>query len=299
VGLENIQGFFIGKKMSDGRPTGKLAIVVHVVKKVTAASAIDSATQIPPVIKEGGQEFPTDVVSVGRNIAYQGYRDFEEPALGGCSIGYPDGLGPTGTHGGLMVLDDGKLCLLSNNHVIAGVDSGEIDETKIKHPGLADPSPQMHNIGIYHRRVPLDTSGRNQVDAAAALTNRERASAEFHTFTLDPEPVDPYVGMNVKKEGRTTGLTEGQIMGLHGELPVQYQRADGSRVTAYFEEQIKIQGFNQVFSDHGDSGSLIVEMNSNRVVGLLFSGSEDKSVTYANYISVVMDQLGIDHFVNA
>jgi hypothetical protein len=299
LGLENIQGVFIGKKTSNGRPTGKLALTVHVGKKVSAASTIDSSALIPPVVKVGGREFPTDVVPVGRNIAYQGYRDFEEPARGGCSIGYPEGTRPTGTLGCLVVLDDGKLCILSNNHVIAAVDSGQLDVTKTIHPGAADPSSQVHNIGIYHRAVPLNLNGSNTVDAAASLTNRERASAQHHEFTIDPEPVDCEINMNVKKEGRTTGYTEGIITGIQGELPVQYQRANGSFVTAYFLDTLKIEGINQPFSSEGDSGSLIVEINSNKPVALLFAGSDDHTVTYAIPITVVMDKLGIDHFVNS
>jgi hypothetical protein len=157
----------------------------------------------------------------------------------------------------------------------------------------------MVNIGIYHRRVVLDLNNRNQVDAAAALTNRERASAEHHEFTIDPDPLDYQMNMPVKKEGRTTGYTEGMITGIQGDLPVTYERADGQRVTGWFKDQLKIEGINQTFSSQGDSGSLIVEMNSNRPVALLFSGTDDHSITYANPIMLVMDQLGIDHFVNA
>ena len=52
-----------------------------------------------------------------------GFRDQEKPPIrGGSSIGHPNG--DTGTLGALVVLDDGKLCILSNNHVIAAVNAG-------------------------------------------------------------------------------------------------------------------------------------------------------------------------------
>jgi hypothetical protein len=72
------------------------------------------------------------------------------------------------------------------------------------------------------------------------------------------------LGMKVRKSGRTTGYTEGTINLLNATVSVAY----GNK-TARFTGQI-ITG---PMSQGGDSGSLIVDGEENKAVGLLFAGS--------------------------
>jgi hypothetical protein len=59
-----------------------------------------------------------------------------------------------------------------------------------------------------------------------------------------------------------------------------------------FEDQIVIIGANgAAFSDAGDSGSLILDRESQMAVGLLFAGSP--SHTLANHIDDVLQALGV------
>ena len=47
------------------------------------------------------------------------------------------------------------------------------------------------------------------------------------------------------------------------------------------------------FSEGGDSGSVVMDMDRN-VVGLLFAGSTDGSTTFANPIAAALDELGAE-----
>jgi hypothetical protein len=51
------------------------------------------------------------------------------------------------------------------------------------------------------------------------------------------------------------------------------------------------------FSDHGDSGSVVMD-GSRNVVGLLYGGSNDGVMTFANPIQAVLDELSVDLLVD-
>ena len=89
----------------------------------------------------------------------------------------------------------------------------------------------------------------------------------------------PTVGARVWKSGRTTELTNGQIVAFHGTVDVNYGAGTG---VLRLEDQIIIA---PTISQGGDSGSAIVN-SQGAAVGLLFAGS-DKS-TIANDIGNVL-----------
>jgi hypothetical protein len=99
------------------------------------------------------------------------------------------------------------------------------------------------------------------------------------------------MGAPVRKRGRTTLLTYGFVDGLSLTVNVDYGDGLGLRTLA---NQISIRpdtAHNPKFSDHGDSGSVVVDANMN-VVGLLFAGSSDGS-SVANPIAAVLTELGV------
>jgi hypothetical protein len=215
--------------------------------------------------------------------------------------------------GALCVVDetaDGEFlaCILSNNHVSASSnlgksiddpsDAGEDNSDVIVHPGQADPGP-YHQIARLYRYVPLDFGGGgNTVDASLsyAVPNLVSAKHRFdveNDFTIEPEPIEAVLGMNVKKIGRTTGFTTGVVTDVSGETTVGY----GPGQFAHFVNQIAIQGDAGPFSLAGDSGSLVVDGDTNRPTGLLFSGGGN--ITYANPIMEVMSALTISRFLPA
>jgi len=105
--------------------------------------------------------------------------------------------------------------------------------------------------------------------------------------TLSSDTVDPSLGMAVKKSGRTTGLTNGNITAVHATIDVSY----GSGKTARFINQIIVGSGN--FIAGGDSGSLMVEdvVTNPRAVGLLFAGSNTTAI--ANPIDGVLKSFGV------
>lgn len=95
--------------------------------------------------------------------------------------------------------------------------------------------------------------------------------------------VEPELGMAVKKSGRTTGVTEGQITAVGSTVKVDM----GHSEQGIFANQV----ITTPLSRGGDSGSLIVD-NQNRAVGLLFAGSDNNTVF--NPIQTILELLDID-----
>jgi hypothetical protein len=90
--------------------------------------------------------------------------------------------------------------------------------------------------------------------------------------------------MPVRKSGRTTAFTTGEIRLLNATVSVGY----GGGRSARFENQI----LTGAMSQGGDSGSLLVAADSQEAVGLLFAGSEQ--TTIHSPIQTVLDALEVD-----
>jgi len=86
-------------------------------------------------------------------------------------------------------------------------------------------------------------------------------------------------GMLVKKMGRTTGLTHGEILYTDATINVSY----GEDGTATFVDQL-VAG---AMSAGGDSGSIVVTEDGQNIVGLLFAGSDTHTIF--NRIQNVVD----------
>ncbi|HCS52391.1 hypothetical protein [Rubinisphaera sp.] len=220
------------------------------------------------------------------------------PVPCGISIGNYDacmrrGIQDAGTLGGVLVRSNGNLCILSNNHVLADSNGGRKGVDRIIQQGLLDGgrTPEQDGIAILEDYVELRSSG-NLVDAAVAFTASRYVNPEFVTYTLDPRPIAPQLGMLVGKNGRTTGGTLGIIHDIVS-IPVSNPYLG----TLGFSNQLLIRPANpnSTFSAAGDSGSLIVAASSKRPVALLFAGNGQ--VTLANPIGTVMSELNIDRFL--
>ncbi|MCI1137053.1 S1 family peptidase [Stenotrophomonas maltophilia] len=107
-------------------------------------------------------------------------------------------------------------------------------------------------------------------------------------------------GWDVRKTGRTTGLTRGVITDIGvGPMYLKY----GPSQFAWFDDQIAIEGFeDKCFSDKGDSGSLVLD-GYDCGVGLIFAdnsggGRSSEFVSYANPISAVLRELRLDFLLD-
>ncbi len=218
---------------------------------------------------------------------------FERPVPIGISTGHPDITAGTIA---CRVTDGENVYVVSNNQVFAN-ENRATNTDPVLQPGVFDGGKVISDvIGQLSFFVPIvfEQTAANKVDAAIALTDKEKVTS----FTpVDgygspkSQTIEPYLGMLVKKYGRTTGLTKGKIEALNATVDVQYDAG-----VARFVNQIIIMPGN--FSAPGDSGSLIVRdvrgrraTGDLRPVGLLFAGNS--IVTIANQIDDVLDAFGV------
>jgi hypothetical protein len=124
----------------------------------------------------------------------------------------------------------------------------------------------------------------NEVDCAVAKPlDPNMFSGDIRGIGMVSGTKPATLGMRVRKSGRTTDYTEGNITLLNATVNVAY----GSK-TARFTGQI----ISQAMSQGGDSGSLIVDTAENKGVGLLFAGSN--LATIFNPIDKVLDALNVN-----
>jgi hypothetical protein len=311
----NVIGVGMGYKVSEGVRTEELCLVTLVRQKVPAA-ALQAEALVPKVI-EGVR---TDVIEIGEVRALQTHTSRWRPAPAGVSLGH---YRITAGTFGCLVRDraTGAPLMLSNNHVLANSNDATPGDA-ILQPGPADggrlgadtiavlerfcpiqfaTEPGSCNVagayarlgnavarllGSQHRMVSIKANPQaaNLVDAAVARPN---LSADILDEIMEIGRVagtlPATLGMAVRKSGRTTGLTSGEITVMEATVTVSY----GAGKDATFENQL-IMG---PMSQGGDSGSLIVAAGSLQAVGLLFAGSEQSTI--ANPIQAVLTCLDV------
>jgi hypothetical protein len=131
------------------------------------------------------------------------------------------------------------------------------------------------------------TAPENRVDCALARPiDPNMFSDDIKNIGMVNETKEPMLGMRVRKFGRTTEYTEGNITLLNATVNIAYSTTQGQR-TARFVGQVITESMSQ----GGDSGSLIVDATENKAVGLLFAGSN--LATIFTPINVVLDALNI------
>ncbi|MFO1095873.1 MAG: hypothetical protein U0992_21590 [Planctomycetaceae bacterium] len=193
---------------------------------------------------------------------------------------------------------DDRVYMLSNNHVLANENEASKGDA-ILQPGYLDGGRKPADVvAKLSRFIRLSASRPTLVDCAIAEIghtikyggNKLRG---LGTITGLGNAAD--VGDKVSKLGRTTSITHGKVTAIEvDQVVVNY---DLGNVT--FDGQIEIEGVNdQLFSDGGDSGSLIVNEDLEGVA-LLFAGSDQggsngHGLTYANPLQEVLDRLKVD-----
>ncbi|NLM97937.1 MAG: hypothetical protein GX175_10095 [Halanaerobiaceae bacterium] len=314
---KNVIGVGFGYKERKGRTTEEEALIVLVKKKVPV-SKISKKEIIPQRV----QEYKTDVIEIGEVVFHQDRTKKLRPARPGVSIGhYKVSAGTFGavvrdkkTGTPLILSNNHVLANISN-----GIDNRARKGDPILQPGTYDDGRTPGDIiGYLERFVPIHSSeGRpdcgvaisiekavnfflhlfrnnynfrlfkdgetNLVDCAVAKTAGDGLIASKMIEIGDVLGVtEPEINMEVKKSGRSSGLTKGRIVAIEATLTVNMNETD----TAVFEDQF----ITTPLSKPGDSGSLILDMNNN-AVGLLFAGSE--KATVCNRISNVLEKLSV------
>ena len=215
--------------------------------------------------------------------------DRVRPISGGISCG-----DPKITAGTLGVVTEDPY-ILSNAHVIAMDMNARFlrKGTPILQPGPYDGGTLDDQVGKLHKyiRIRFRLLGLwmpNYADAAIAeLTTDEYLKMELlaadnqNTYTISGT-TDVSVGDEVRKSGRTTGVTENEVTDTSATVIVWYTE----QKWAIFKDQILVE---EPFVEPGDSGSLVDK--DGKFVGLVFAGSEYIAIVCkAKYI---IEELGI------
>jgi hypothetical protein len=288
AGADNVVGVGIGEKEVGGQPTGQLAVKVLVKEKLNAADVAGEA-----LVPEALSGVPTDVEAVGEIFANR-FTARYRPAPGGVSIGNCN-MVMAGTLG-CLVSRGGQLFILSNNHVMALVNRGPVN-VGIPQPGRLDGGVCPNDIiARLTQWVPIVFGGaHNLVDMAIARTSpllvdrRILRPLGVRQRLVAPDMI-PALNMRVQKSGRTTQYRRGYIDLINTTVDVSYAPLGG---VARFVRQFRVRGVGGIFSDRGDSGSLVTTYPGNQPVGLLFAGNATSNTTFCNPIRTVLGSLGI------
>lgn len=313
----NVEGISIGYRFRGGKRTKEIVVVVYVSKKLPE-SELFSEHVIPKTIsilepdhyEDTYYEVKTDVVQ--SRFSALALIDKEGPVKPGYSISHPD---VTAGTLGFFAERLSQICLVSNAHVISNTNKGKIGDP-IYYPGTADGGTEENTVAHLAATIPIEmiesecpianfcvnglnflarifwSKSRipapirevyNRVDCACARM-ADRIEINRNIYKIG-EPVgieQATLGMEVRKSGRTSEYTEGEIIAIEASIRVTY-----SQGTALFDGQI----VSNIPSAGGDSGSAVLTPDNN-LVGLLFAGGE--GVTIMNPIEDVFYALGIN-----
>ncbi|NPV62145.1 MAG: hypothetical protein HPY61_05845 [Methanotrichaceae archaeon] len=308
--LSNVVGVASGVKWSNGKPTGKPALIILVTQKVEE-SRLESSDLIPKEI-EGVQ---TDVLAIGYPFAggcepagagIQILAKKARPAKGGYSVGHYKITAGTISTGVYDILPGGtisppahgigipaKTYILSNNHVLANSNDASIGDP-ILQPGPYDGGTNPADlIGNLSRFIPITFEPPTPKAQHNNLVDAALAEAQFHDIDREiywsgevrgwRKTSDVPVGTIIKKTGRTTNFTTGRVVAIKATVDVGYS----SGKTARFKDQFIATGM----SAGGDSGSLVTTLD-NIAVGLLFAGSATSTIM--NPIEAVRSLLNVE-----
>jgi hypothetical protein len=297
LGQPGVTAVDVGYKYVGGKRTDEVAIRVHVAKK---SDRVPKAQKVPETI-EG---VLTDVLErtyelqvVAEKITASPLADtgHYSPLVGGISMGPSRAVGGfifAGTLGAIVKDNATNARAALTNFHVACVDTGW-------HVGDRQVQPSRIDGGS----VPSDEFGQilratlsSHVDGAIVQLDSSRTS---QGSVVDIGPIKgtaaAVLGSAVRKRGRTTGLTHGTIDGLSASVSIDYGDGLGTHTLT---NQITIATDttqNPLFSDHGDSGSVVVDA-SGYVVGLLFAGGG--TTTFANPIASALSELSVSLVVD-
>jgi hypothetical protein len=266
----NVVGVGIAEKRRRGRHTGQLSLTFYVERKhdVTGPEAVPEV--VPRTLVPG--DIPTDVVELGRLVPEELIQN--DPIEPGFSIGHPD---ITAGTLGALIGPRARPRIISNSHVLANSGLAQIGDP-IVYPGDMDGGTQPADvIARLTQVVPFEGSGEliNRMDAAAAtVVAARRGDLRSRIATLGVVPTGttlPRRGLRIEKVGRTTGHTKGVIEDINFRFALDYGAPVGE---VGFIDQVLCSRYTR----GGDSGSLVLERDTNKAVGLHFAGANGGSV---------------------
>lgn len=270
----NVHSVDVGLEFSDGAPTGRLAIRVHVGDKQPEAALADG-----DVIPDELDGIPVDVLQTRPEPQLVNRDTNITPLIGGLTISSSNAPAFVGTLG-LVVFDSETLrpMALSNHHVMVGSAPASTSVA------IAQPS-----LGVAADAVGTLARWNKAYDAAVCWIGSrawELGTADGATRVRGTSQA--VIGTAVTKSGRTSLVTRGLIDGVSAEgftvIPDPANPNAGPEV-----------------SSPGDSGSVWTSVGAvPRAIGLHFAGETDPSPSaeraWAKHIGSVANLLKITIF---
>ncbi|MFC9325697.1 hypothetical protein [Kitasatospora sp. NPDC057015] len=287
-----VTGIDVGYKVVGGERTGEIAVRVYVARK-TDDVPLDQ--RVPPDI-DGvvtdvlERTYELHVAARPLGVSLQSDTTHYTTLQGGVSMGPSRAVGGfvyAGTLGAVVIDNTTQAHVALTNFHVAAVDSTWQTGDRMVQPSRID-------TGV----VPTDEFGAilratlsDAVDGAVISIDPGRATSCQIVDIGDVRGTKTAaLGTAVRKRGRTTGLTYGTVDGISASVRLDYGDGLGVHVLT---NQVSIAADtprNAVFSDHGDSGSVIVD-DGGFVIALLFGGSGSNTV--GNPIAAVESELDI------
>ena len=306
----NVHAVGIGRKIADGKVTQEQCVRVYVIQKV-------AESLLPPIYRIPGSVdgIPTDVIesppafltakrkpkptAAAAPACSANRRQRQRPLVAGVSAGhFQITAGTLGyfcrstKHGDTP--DD--VFVLSNNHVYANVNQGRPGDD-LYQPGPADGGTPADTIAELTRFVPIQLGGTapNRVDCAIGRLRPDvTRRVEVCSVGRITGVAVATEGMPVRKHGRTSGYTEGEVTDASYDALVGMDHNDPN-IVALFQNQMRIERIAPfpAFGLGGDSGSLVVAKEELHAVGLYFAGPPAGDYGIANHIQDVLNELEI------
>lgn len=314
---QNVHAVGIGRKVVQGQVTQERCIRVYVVQKI-AESLLPPTYRIPPSV----DGVPTDVIEAApafilpakrrrqkakpKDAAVAAVpacstrrRERQRPLLAGISAGHFNiTAGTIGyfcrstRHGD----DPADVFVLSNNHVFADVNQAQVGDP-LYQPGPADGGTANDHFADLARWRHIQVGGTvpNRIDAAIGRLRPDIAhQAEVCSIGPITGTAKAREGMLVRKHGRTTGYTEGEVTDESYDALIGMDHSNPS-IVALFENQMRIERTAPypAIGVGGDSGSLVLARQDAEAVGLYFAGPPSGTYGVANHIQDVLNELEI------
>src|SRR3972149_105041 len=227
LAMPNVVGVGVGYRTVAQTPTDQLGIIVLVRRKLPVA-ALSPESLLPQQV----DGVKIDVIEVGEIRALQARPGRWRRAPGGVSVGHYK---ITAGTLGVVVKDrsTGTRLILSNNHVLANSNDAAPGDP-ILQPGPYDGGSQPNDVIAHLERFcPIEFTTQpgicNLVAAAIAKpVNDGDVKDEILEIGVVQGTVAATLGMAVRKSGRTTGFTTGQITLINATVDVSYGRGRGA-----------------------------------------------------------------------
>lgn len=305
--LTNVHATGVGVRVRRGRvKRDEFVLKVYVFQKLRLGDATPGLTknfngveidvvQLPvqwafgrkPRPVRGRARVAQDAPESGNDGSANVQTDRSRPISGGASVS-PEGARYIGTLGCFVKSVSAgatQIFALSNNHVFADLDALTFG-TPIVQPALSTSNADV--FASLSNFVPIQVQStrlgqpNNLFDAAIAQVSDPSQITQGSIVGInnyDPTLDAPLPSMEVIKSGRATGVTTGLITGIHvSNVQINYTPGEPQPLLATFDDTIQITGDGQQpFSSPGNSGSVILNKNSGRPVGLLIGGCEQST----------------------